>query len=134
MLTILLVYKEAKRFELVKAYLSRSGNVKLLQAETVDVALKTVQTIRVDLVIVDEQLDTMHGIQFISLLVQVNPLINTALVSSLPVDDFHEETEGLGVLMQLPLEPQKTDTDELLEKMEKIAGLMQPLQGKEANL
>lgn len=132
MLTILLVYKEAKKFEMVKDCLSKSESVKILQAETVDVALQAVQAIHVDLVIVAEQLDTMHGIQFINRLVQVNPLINTALASSLSPDDFHEETEGFGVLMQLPPTPQRTDIDELLQKVEKIAGLMLPLQRKEA--
>lgn len=132
-MTILLMYKETKSFELVKDYLSRSGNVNILEAETVDIALQTVKETNVDLVIVDEQLGAMSGIQFINTLVKVNPFINTALVSSLPPDDFHEETEGLGVLMQLPIEPQKTDVEELLQKMEKIASLMLSPPGKEVS-
>ena len=51
-----------------------------------------------DLVIVDEQLDDMSGIEFVGRLVQVNPLVNTAIVGSLSDEDFHEATEGLGVL------------------------------------
>ena len=58
-----------------------------------------------DLVIVDEQLDDMSGIEFVKQLVKVNPLVNTTIVSSLADEEFHEATEGLGVLMQLPPHP-----------------------------
>jgi CheY-like chemotaxis protein len=35
-----------------------------------------------DLVIVDEQLDDMSGIEFVQRLVQINPLVNTAIVGT----------------------------------------------------
>ena len=82
---------------------------------------------RVDLVIVDEQLNDMSGIAFINQMIKVSPLANTALVSTLAADEFHEATEGLGVLMQLPLQPQKKDAEALLAVLEKIGVLMQPV-------
>ncbi|MBU0947101.1 MAG: hypothetical protein KJ804_01225 [Proteobacteria bacterium] len=124
MLTILLVYKKVLLFELLKDHFAKSGIVNVLEAETVDEALKIAGEISLDLIIAAEQLDVMSGLEFVNILVTSNPLINTALVSSLSPKDFHEATEGLGVLMQLPLEPRKTDAEELLQKLAKLANLM----------
>lgn len=131
MLTILLVHHKPILLDLVKKYFVRSGTVTVMEAETVDAALQIVKEISLDLVIVAEQLDTMRGIEFINTLVQVNPFINTALVSGLPPETFHEETEGLGVLMQLSVELQEADGEKLLQKMDKIKRLMVLPQGKE---
>ncbi len=78
----------------------------------------------VDLVIVDEQLDDISGIEFVEQFVKVNPLANTAIVGSLPEAEFHEATEGLGVLMQLPPRPQERDAENLLAILAKISGLL----------
>lgn len=134
MLTILLVYEKLTVFKRVKDCFVKSGTANVLEAQTSDVALKIVNEISVDLVIVAEQLTIMSGIQFVNILVQSNPLIITALVSSLSPEDFHAETEGLGVLMQLPLEPQESDVERMLKKMERIITLMTLPQSKEVTV
>ena len=75
--------------------------------------------------IVDEQLDDMSGFAFVNQAVKVNPLVNTALVSALAADEFHEATEGLGILMQLPIQPRRKDAEALLAVLEKIGVLLQ---------
>ena len=82
---------------------------------------------QIDLVIVDEQLDDMSGIAFVKQLVKINPLMNTAIVSALTDEEFHEATEGLGVLMQLPIAPREKDAEALLAILEKIGTLLQPV-------
>ena len=47
-------------------------------------------------------------------------MINCAVVSTLSSADFHEASEGLGILMQLPAEPGKKEADQLLEHLKKI--------------
>lgn len=131
MLTILLIYEKLTVFNRVKDYFVKSGTVNVLEAQTPDAALKIVSEISVDFVIVAEQFTSMSGIQLVNILVQSNPLINTALVSSLSPEDFHEETEGLGVLMQLPSKPQESDAEEMLKKAERIIALMTLPQSKE---
>ena len=84
----------------------------------------------IDLVIVDEQLGDMTGIDFVKQVVKVKPLVNSAVVSILSAEDFHEATEGLGVLMQLPHRPQAGDAERLLAILTRISGLMQPQTGK----
>lgn len=101
--------------------------IELAPAATGAAGLALLKSKLVDLVIVDEQLDDMSGIAFTKQLVKVNPLVNTAIVSALTADEFHEATEGLGVLMQLPPHPSETDAESLLAVLKKIGALMQPV-------
>ena len=78
-----------------------------------------------DLVVVDEKLGDMTGIEFIETLVSVNPMINCAVVSPLPSDDFHEVSEGLGILAQLPVQPGAKDAEDLLKLLNNLKKLLQ---------
>ena len=77
-----------------------------------------------DLVIADENLADMTGIDFVRKVVSKNPMVNSAVVSSLPQDDFHEASEGLGILMQLPVRPKGEDAVRLLEHLKQILNAM----------
>ncbi len=109
------------------ARLGREADVELVPATTGAAGLAALKGKRIDVAIVDEQLDDMSGIAFVNQAVKVNPLVNTALVSALAADEFHEATEGLGILMQLPVHPQETDAEALLVVLEKIGVLLQPV-------
>ena len=74
--------------------------------------------------IADEQLKDMTGLDFANKMVAVNPMINCALVSSLNEDDFHEASEGIGVLAKLPPRPGSEDAQNLSEQLRKIQSLM----------
>ncbi|MFO7629285.1 MAG: response regulator [Prochlorococcaceae cyanobacterium] len=54
-----------------------------------------------DLVIADEHLPDMTGLELARKVVLINPMVNIAVASSLSQEDFHEASEGLGILMQL---------------------------------
>ena len=123
---VLFTVKDFSRFAALVARLRREPDIELVPAATGAAGLLALKTKRIDLVIVDEQLDEMGGIALVKQVVKVNPLINTALVSALAADEFHEATEGLGVLMQLPMHPRETDAEALLAVLEKIGALMQP--------
>ncbi|MDX9840002.1 MAG: response regulator [Desulfobulbus sp.] len=120
---IAFVAKDFSRFSLLVDRLRREQGVELVPAATGAAGLAQLKGKAVDLVIVDEQLDDMSGIEFVEQLVKVNPLANTAIVGSLPDAEFHEATEGLGVLMQLPPHPQDRDAETLLAVVAKISGL-----------
>ena len=79
-----------------------------------------------DLVITDENLGDMTGLECIRKIVRRNPMINSAAVSTLMPDNFHEASEGLGVLMQLPAKPGQTQAAELLEKLKHILDIAAP--------
>ncbi len=50
-----------------------------------------------------ENLGDMTGLEFIRAIVSKRPMVNCAAISSLASEDFHEASEGLGILMQLPV-------------------------------
>ena len=124
---VLFAAKNFSRFAALVARLGREQDIELVPAATGAAGLAELKTKRIDLVIVDEQLDDMSGIAFINQVVKVNPLVNTAIVSALTADEFHEATEGLGVLMQLPPHPSETDAEALLAVLKKIGVLLQPV-------
>jgi CheY-like chemotaxis protein len=131
-LTIVFIAKDFSRFSVLVERLRQEQDVELIPVTTGAAGLAKLKNKPLDLVIVDEQLDDMSGIEFIKQFVTVNPLANTAIVGSLPGAQFHAATEGLGVLMQLPPYPGKEDAEALLTVLAKISGLLAPAAPKVA--
>lgn len=86
-------------------------------------ALERIGKTAVDLVLADETLNDMTGLDLIKRLVAVNPMINCAAVSSLSKEAYHEASEGLGILMQLPPKPVRADGQRLMAHLNQILGL-----------
>ncbi len=121
-LAILLISPDKKRF---------SGLA--MKMETLDAAihwatggkqaLEVLNGNAMELVVVDDNLGDMTGLTFIEQVVKVNPMLNCALVSTLPPDEYHEASEGLGILMQLPSPPADEDGERLMGHLKQILGL-----------
>lgn len=92
-------------------------------ASTGNQALAMLKNRPVDLVVADERLGDMTGLAFVEKLVKVNPMINCATVSALSKSDYHEASEGLGILLQLPVGPNRADGKALMAVLEKILGV-----------
>ena len=73
-----------------------------------------------DLIIADEHLQDMTGLELARKVVLINPMINMAVVSSLSQEEFHEAGEGLGILMQLSPEPESEEVGTLLKNLNSI--------------
>ena len=54
-------------------------------------------------------------------IMMINASVHTAVVSDMDPDEFHEATEGLGILMPLPTSPKAGDAERLLKA---LAGVM----------
>ncbi|WP_319409188.1 response regulator [uncultured Desulfosarcina sp.] len=89
-------------------------------------ALERIGKTAVDLVLADEILADMTGLELIKRLVTVNPMINCAAVSSLSKEAYHEASEGLGILMQLPPQPARADGERMMAHLNQIIGLSSP--------
>jgi CheY-like chemotaxis protein len=76
-----------------------------------------------DLVVTDENLEDMTGLELIEKIIAKRPMVNCAAVSSLLPDDFHEASEGLGILMQLPVSPGQEQAEKLLRQLKNILNL-----------
>ncbi len=68
-------------------------------------SLEYIRNKGIDLVVVDEMLPEIDTFKFMHELVGLSPLTHGVVVSSLSSEQFHTETEGLGVLMQRPPQP-----------------------------
>ncbi|MDJ0817188.1 MAG: hypothetical protein QNJ58_13340 [Desulfobacterales bacterium] len=73
-----------------------------------------------DLVVADENLDDITGLEFVRNAVSRNPMVNCAAVSSLNPKKFHEASEGMGILMQLPVKPGREHANMLMNRLNRI--------------
>lgn len=126
MIKILLVTSERAPFSEFATVLKKKDNVELFWASTGHEALAVVSENPVDLVVVNENIGDMTGIEFMKKLLPINPMINSAAVSPLAPEEFHEASEGLGVLMQLPVSPGKLDVENLLKRLNDLKNLLKP--------
>ena len=121
MIQVLLITPEKDRFLDLSATLKQNGAT-ISWASSGSAALDALGKAPVDLVVADEKVDDMTGLEFADRLVALNPMINCALVSGLDKKEFHEVSEGLGILMQLPAKPDPTDAERLANHLKQILG------------
>ena len=126
MINILLVTSERDSFSEFAKMLKQKDDVELSWAANGQEALEAISDNPVDLVIVNENIGDMTGIEFMKKLLPINPMINCAAVSPLPPEEFHEASEGLGVLVQLPVAPGKLDAENLLKRLDDLKNLLKP--------
>ena len=124
MLKLLLVSPNEESLSGLASALIEQGDVDLSWAESGEKALDIASYSAIDLVVTDERLGDMTGLAFADRLLSVNPMINCASVSSLSPEKFHEASEGLGVMAQLPVQPGKEDAEELLQRLRDLKKLM----------
>jgi CheY-like chemotaxis protein len=123
MLKLLLVSPDKDSLSDLASALAKHGNVDLSWAESGGKALDIVSGTAVDLVVTDERLGDMTGLELAERLLSVNPMINCASVSPLSPEDFHETSEGLGLMAQLPIRPGEEDAKDLLRRLKTLKDL-----------
>ena len=104
MVRILLATRDKGSLAGLNLGLAKNG-VHITWAESGNNGISILAESNFDLMVTDETLGDMTGLEFIRKIVSQKPMINCAAVSSLRPDDFHEASEGLGILMQLPVRP-----------------------------
>lgn len=119
---VLLASNKQESFSDLASFLE-DNKMQTIRVESGTKAISMIKDQIFDLVITDENLSDMTGLEFVRKLVSVNPMTNCAAVSSLSADDFHEASEGLGILMALPPNPDKDNAQALLKHLDKILKL-----------
>lgn len=117
MLRILLVADQVESLQDLAHTLSAEEEIAVLWAHDGEAALERVAAHAPELVVVDATIGGESGLAWIQRLISVNAFIQTAAVSALPHDAFHEASEGLGVMAQLPPHPSPSDALELLKTL-----------------
>ncbi len=123
MLRFLLVSAGNGSFSALKSYFEAFGNIQIQETESGNKAMNAILNKDLQLMITDEILSDMTGLELVEKCVVVNPMLNCVLVSPLSKSAFHEASEGLGVLMQLPPQPGEIEGRELLGRLKKVLRL-----------
>ena len=123
MLHIVLASARAQAMQAFAAALSSDQEVKLENVVSGAEALEAARTAAPHLVIIDAGLPDTAPLDLVQKLLMVNALVNTAVVSPLSEEEFHEASEGLGILSGLPTEPGRSDAEGLLRKLRAVLGV-----------
>jgi CheY-like chemotaxis protein len=126
MFKILLASTQPDRFEALQEGLSALHPFSFWRVSGGHAAIECVHNAPVDLVIIDEELEDMAGVDLVRRLLEVDAMINTVLVSTAPPNDFHERTEGLGILMPLPSACGQAEALQLTQHLNRLALLTHP--------
>ncbi len=117
---ILIVAEKADAFEELARALDEVPDVEILWAHDGPAALEKAAAESPDLIVVDEFVGGGNGLEWIRRLMDVNAFIQTAAVSRQPLDAFHEASEGLGIMAQLPPRPGKFEAKRLLKTLRQL--------------
>ena len=97
--------------------LQKDGDVTLRLATSCDDAVRMSTDLQPALMVVDEHVGEVPGLDLVRRLVEVNPFVNTAVLSALNDEDFHHRSEGLGLLAGLPVRPGPEDARRLIRRL-----------------
>jgi DNA-binding NtrC family response regulator len=114
---ILLVADQVEPLEELAQTLSAEKEFEVLWAHDSKAALESVTAHSPALVVVDASIGGNSGLDLIQRLIGVDAFIQTAAVSPLSHDEFHEASEGLGIMVQLPPKPNRADALKLLQTL-----------------
>jgi DNA-binding NtrC family response regulator len=115
-----MVAKEKDLLAVLADELSKKPQVSIAWAQSQQEALARMETDAPQVVVVGESLADGPGLPLVKEVIKRDPFINCALVSPLTEEEFHEETEGLGVFMQLPVNPGAQESERMLRLLESI--------------
>jgi CheY-like chemotaxis protein len=115
MKSIIIVSPQVEKWSAFTAAIRNQSQMEVTEARSGAQALAVAQEKKPAAVVIDQKLDDMAGLELVVQLLQVNAMINTALVSDQSEDVFHESTEGLGILMKLPPIPDEPAAVDFLE-------------------
>lgn len=118
-LRVVLASRLSDRMADFKKGLAAHAEVEIFQADSGEEALQFLADQRIDLIAIDQAVTDMSGLEVAQAVAQFHPFVSSVLVSDASEADFHEQTEGLGVLMRLPEAPDESVALKVLQHMEK---------------
>ena len=121
---LLLVSSDEFSLSDLASALKKDGDVGVSWAKSGLEALKSVSNSAFDLVITDETLADMTGLELAGKLLSMNPMIQCASVTTLSQKEYHEKSEGLGLMDPLPDQPGEKDAERLLQGLRQIKGCL----------
>ena len=123
MLRVVLATNSPKALQVFTKALLSDPEVQLQGVVSGAEALEVVRTSAPHLVIIDLNLPDIAPLELVQKLLLVNAMVNTAVVSPLSDEEFHEASEGLGILGRLPTDPGMSEAVEMLRKLKTVLGV-----------
>jgi DNA-binding response OmpR family regulator len=123
MLNLLIATSRPEALHALTAALRSDSQVHLESVASGTDAVEFVRRTPPHLVVVDATLPDTEPLKLVSALLMANAMVNTAVVSPLSEEEFHEASEGLGILGRLPEVPAGGDAAELLLKLRRVLGM-----------
>lgn len=123
-LRIVLVSRDSKVFEDMATALKKCEDMNLNQTNSGEKALALISGSAFDLVVADDDLGDMTGLELVRRILRIDFRVNFAVVSELSPDEFHEASEGLGILAQLPRRPGRKDAERVIKTLKQIKGTL----------
>jgi DNA-binding NtrC family response regulator len=111
--TILLVTTRSSQMLPFTEELLRETRMQLITVGSADEALDAARRKKIVLAIVDDRIAETAGLDLIKRLIEIDAFMHTAVLSDAGEEDFHNRSEGLGVLARLALMPDQKDARRL---------------------
>jgi DNA-binding response OmpR family regulator len=86
-------------------------------AETGASVLEMIKSRPPALVIIDYPLPDFKPFALVLEIIKINAMVQTAVVSSLSDEEFHEKSEGLGIMAHFPSIPTASDAPALMDRL-----------------
>jgi DNA-binding NarL/FixJ family response regulator len=104
------------------AGLEKDGRALVAWAQDEPETMTLAQELAPQLVVIDGRGREKQALALVSRLLLVNAMINTAVVTAMDEEEFHETGEGLGILMPLPPTVGEEAAKGLMDKLASVAG------------
>ena len=120
--TIILASPRSDQWQAFADALRVHTQANIVKVRSADEALDTARALNPLAVAIDAELGDLPGVELVRRLLGVNAMINTALASGETEEIFHDETEGLGILMKLSPLPTPTEAGRFAERLRQVTG------------
>jgi CheY-like chemotaxis protein len=120
MLTIILASPQVGQWQAFSDALATGTQADIITVRSAADAIEAAQKLHPQLVVIDAELNDLSAAELIRRLLGIDAMINTAVASAAAEAVFHEETEGLGILMKLSSLPTSADAGHLVECLRSI--------------
>jgi CheY-like chemotaxis protein len=123
MLTIVLASPRVDQWQAFSDILASGTQADIVTVRTAADAIEAAQSLHPQLVVIDAELGDLTVAELIRRLLSIDAMINTAVASAEAEAVFHEETEGLGILMKLSPLPTAAEAGYLSEGLRQVTGV-----------
>ena len=117
-ITILFISERLNKLSDFIDALQKNTAINLLTASAVEDGISMAEYHAPILIIVDEQVGALSGLDLVRRLMKVNAFLNTVVLSTMSHEDFHLLTEGLGILAKLSIQPGEKEADRIFELLD----------------